>query len=88
MFEVHIIVNLPDNTKPRNVKVTINANDMECKVHDSILFKVELPNNYVINSSLFYVETIRCRLVGGLIYVLAIGNMQSGLEVIFDNMIT
>lgn len=43
VFEVHIIVNLPDNTKPRNVKVIINANDMECKVHDSILFKVELP---------------------------------------------
>lgn len=60
VFEVHIIVNLPDNTKPRNVKVIINANDMECKVHDSILFKVELPTNYVINSSLVYVETIRC----------------------------
>lgn len=62
VFEVHIIVNLPENTKSSNVKLIINANDMECEVHDSILFKVGLPTIYVINSrpNLSYVETITC----------------------------
>lgn len=38
--EVHITINLPNNTKSKDVKVKISANRIECIVHGNIVFMV------------------------------------------------
>ncbi|XP_054285380.1 nudC domain-containing protein 2-like [Macrosteles quadrilineatus] len=40
--EVYISVDLPSNTKAKNVKVTIKTNNVECIVYDKVLFKGHL----------------------------------------------
>lgn len=57
--EVHITINLPNNTKSKDVKVKISANRIECIVHGNIVFMVSFIAchtflGFIIKKKLFY----------------------------------
>jgi len=54
VHEVHIEVNLPKNTKAKDVSVKVCPNEINCIISKETVFKVQLVNFYFLYSFIFF----------------------------------
>uniref|UniRef100_A0A1B6JK04 CS domain-containing protein n=1 Tax=Homalodisca liturata TaxID=320908 RepID=A0A1B6JK04_9HEMI len=56
VFEVHLSVNVPNNTKSKDVRINISANNIECIVHNTIILKGQLYKTVHPDDSVWTIE--------------------------------